>query len=72
MAVQFEKGQIGKPIQVQHVSDKPEKETKPETVSNKSGLSSGRDYETIGQMNKRREAERQKLIEEMLKNEGSL
>lgn len=68
MAVQFEKGQIGKPVEVSHVSEKPpvelaSKNKEPEPKAR------GHDFESVAAMNRRREEERKRLIEEILKSE---
>ncbi|KAL7640974.1 UNVERIFIED_CONTAM: hypothetical protein RMT77_008111 [Armadillidium vulgare] len=65
LASQFEKGLIGKPIEVTRVVERKRDDKKEET-----GRSS-RDFETVAQMNQRREIERRKLIEEMLRRENS-
>ncbi|KAB7506737.1 DnaJ-like protein subfamily C member 17 [Armadillidium nasatum] len=65
LASQFEKGLIGKPIEVTKVVERRRDDKKEDT-----GRSS-RDFETVAQMNQRREIERQKLIEEMLRSENS-
>lgn len=78
MAVQFEKGMIGKPIEVSHITPetmkKPDKkDDKKEDSKTESKSASGNNYqfESVAEMNRRRQAERQKLIEEMMKEEGN-
>ncbi|XP_068216452.1 dnaJ homolog subfamily C member 17 isoform X2 [Palaemon carinicauda] len=71
MAVQFEKGQIGKPLEVVHVKAEapkvPEHKEIPEEEKDQSG---NYDYESIADMNIRRQDERRRLIEEILKEEA--
>lgn len=70
MAVQFEKGLPGKPVEVslsKEPTEKGEKKAK-EMKQSPSGVT-GRDYESIAAMNIRREAERQRLIKEMMEND---
>lgn len=78
MAVQFEKGMIGKPIEVSHITSetlkKPDKkEDKKDDSKAESKNASGNDYkfESVADMNRRRQAERQRLIEEMMREEGN-
>ena len=63
MAVSYEKGIQGKPVEVSHslLPQAKNKSKQPEKPS----LSTGRDYESIAVMNQRRQLERQKLIDEM-------
>ncbi|XP_068216663.1 dnaJ homolog subfamily C member 17-like [Palaemon carinicauda] len=71
MAVQFEKGQIGKPLEVVHVKAEapkvPEHKEIPQEEKDQSG---NYDYESIADMNIRRQDERRRLIEEILKEEA--
>lgn len=78
MAVQFEKGMVGKPIEVSHITQepmkKPEKkdDKKEDSESESKGASANNhNFESVADMNRRRQAERQKLIEDMLKEEGN-
>ncbi|XP_066977305.1 dnaJ homolog subfamily C member 17 isoform X2 [Macrobrachium rosenbergii] len=71
MAVQFEKGQIGKPLEVVHVKAEapkvPERKEVPQEVQKQGN---NYDYESIADMNIRRQDERRRLIEEILKEEA--
>lgn len=73
MAVQFEKGQIGKPVEVSRIREAPQK--KPHVPKNsdkeeESKEKSNLDYESIAAMNQRRQEERRRLIEEIMREEG--
>lgn len=73
MAVQFEKGQIGKSLEVSHVVEEPPKKSKPKKNPEKPSeemAKSNFDYESIAAMNQRRQEERRKLIEQIMKEEG--
>ncbi|XP_071518849.1 dnaJ homolog subfamily C member 17 [Panulirus ornatus] len=75
MAVQFEKGQVGKPVEVSHVVEEPPKKSKPKRKPEKQSeerTKSNFDYESIAAMNQRRQEERRKLIEEIMKEEGMM
>nr|XP_027227106.1 uncharacterized protein LOC113819072 [Penaeus vannamei] len=69
MAVQFEKGQIGKPVEVSHVSEKPPKESASKSKEPEP-KAKGFDFESVADMNRRREEERKRLIEEILRSEN--
>ena len=66
MAVLCERGLPGKPIEVS-LSKPPTNNSKDKKRSNK--ISSSNDYESIKSMNARREQERRKIIEEMMKED---
>ncbi|XP_042240649.1 dnaJ homolog subfamily C member 17-like [Homarus americanus] len=73
MAVQFEKGQVGKPLEVSYIVEKLLKQPKPDRKTEKqeeSTLKPNLDYESITAMNQRRQDERRKLIEQIMKEEG--
>uniref|UniRef100_A0A0P4VZQ5 J domain-containing protein n=1 Tax=Scylla olivacea TaxID=85551 RepID=A0A0P4VZQ5_SCYOL len=73
MAVQFEKGMLGKPIEVTHMTAEPKKsdakERKPKEAA--VDLKPNYDYESVSAMNQRRQAERRKLIEQIMQEEGN-
>ncbi|CAL4059529.1 unnamed protein product, partial [Meganyctiphanes norvegica] len=74
MAVQFEKGLIGKPVEVAHVTPETmKKPDKKDDSKNKTESASGNSnpFESVADMNRRRQAERQKLIEEILNRDSS-
>ncbi|KAK8740842.1 hypothetical protein OTU49_002721 [Cherax quadricarinatus] len=75
MAVQYEKGQVGKPVEVSLIQEAPEKRSHPKHKSDKQTESkpkSNLDYESIAAMNQRRQEERRRLIEEIMKEEGMM
>ena len=76
MAVSCEKGQPGKPVEVKHILDKSNKDKnkdknseKQERPAHSSINITDRDYESVSDMERRRQAERRKLIEQMLRDE---
>ena len=73
MAVQFEKGMIGKSVEVSHVTPetlkKPDKKDDSKSKSESASSGDSHKFESVGDMNRRRQAERQKLIDEMMKEE---
>lgn len=72
MAVQFEKGGLGIPVEVTHVTAEPSKshskEKKPKEAPD---LKPNYDFESISAMHQRRQEERKKLIEEIMREEGN-
>ncbi|XP_064111879.1 dnaJ homolog subfamily C member 17-like [Macrobrachium nipponense] len=71
MAVQFEKGQIGKPLEVVHVkAEAPKVPGRKEVPQEEQKQGGNYDYESIADMNIRRQEERRRLIEEILKEEA--
>ncbi|NP_001269152.1 dnaJ homolog subfamily C member 17 [Bombyx mandarina] len=68
MAVQLEKGLPDNPLTLKWVNDRPVLTTN-KTVNGEPSLVSDRDYESLVFRKMRQAAERQKLIEEMMKNE---
>ncbi|KAK3870970.1 hypothetical protein Pcinc_023855 [Petrolisthes cinctipes] len=71
MAVQYEKGQPGKSLEVCHLTEEPEKRKKEKKEEKKESGKPNYDFESVAAMNKRRQDERKKLIEEILKEEAS-
>ncbi|KAK7084833.1 DnaJ (Hsp40), subfamily C, member 17 [Halocaridina rubra] len=72
MAVQFEKGQMGKPVEVTHITETPKESKKtPPAKTEPAKQKSGYDYESIADMNRRRLEERQRLIQEILAEESA-
>lgn len=72
MAVQFEKGQMGKPVEVCHVVADPAKEPDSKNtteVDDSQQQQAKYDFESVAEMNRRRQEERKKLIDEIMKDE---
>lgn len=68
--MQFEKGGLGNPLEVTHMAAEPtkshSKEKPKETPTN---LKPNYDFESISAMNQRRQEERKKLIEEIMRKD---
>lgn len=72
MAVQFEKGIPGKPLEVTLVTSEPKKsDTKKTPKEAPADLKPNYDFESVSAMNQRRLEERRKLIEEIMREEGN-
>ncbi|KAG0718615.1 DnaJ subfamily C member 17 [Chionoecetes opilio] len=72
MAVQFEKGLLGKPLEVTRVTAEPKKPDKKKTTKEEPvDLKPNYDFESVTAMNQRRQDERKKLIAEMMQQEGN-
>lgn len=71
MAVQYEKGHADKPLEVSHVTEEPEKRKKEKKEEKKESGKPNYDFESVAAMNKRQQAERRKLIEEILREEAA-
>ena len=75
MALQFEKGMLGKPLEVTHINAEPKK-PEPDTTKKMPketpvDLKPNYDFESVSAMNQRRQEERLKLIEQIMQEEGS-
>lgn len=70
MALEFEKGLPDNPLELKWVNERPVLTTK-KTVSDGPSVISDRDYESLVLTRMRQAAERQRLIEEMMKEDGN-
>lgn len=72
MAVQFEKGVLGNPLEVTRVTSEPTKSHKKEKPKETPvDLKPNYDFESISAMQQRRQEERRKLIEEIMRKEDN-
>lgn len=70
--MQFEKGGVGNPLEVTHVTAEPTKSHRKEKSKEApEDLKPNYDFESISAMNQRRQEERRKLIEQIMREEGN-